>query len=957
MRDAHCWLLAGSLLTAYVPAVAETTVTLTEGTDLHVSASASGEGLSFDLAGLIWTVNPADGSAEPLTGPELLARRPALSPDGQRIVFESGAPGRRQLQLISAGGGVPTLLTYGEFDHQDPAWHPDGQRIAFASNRGSTFDIWELDLDTLNLTQRSFAAGDERDPAYNARGDQLAYVAATGDGDGLFVLTADGKARLVVSSPGSLHAPSWRPDDTLLTYVHRTPGNSELRMVILSDPPVVKPLTRGENVFASPALWLDREHFIYAADGRLRQRAFDDFKGTDLAFQARLRLPDGAADLEPRNPPGSAPEPVRGITGYGESGERRFVSALGNLWEIDGSGAAVAQLTASPFLDTQLSASPDGRRLAFVSDRGGSLQIWLLELDTGTSREVTGENGSALYPAWRPDGGAIAYLVESHPDARNLTLKTVTVATGETRELARGLPDASPPDWLPGSDSVVLTAGGQALAFQPDGLPTPAVQNLPAGGQAFRFAPDGAYLAWLDGDQLFVAEQTPDGAATVVVTADDATDPRWVDGGRRLTWLGPAGLMSWTRKTGAITPVPLGLTWQARQPPSSRRLVIRAGKVFDGLGPGYEYAQDIVIAGDRIESIGPWRDPPPGELLDARELTVLPGLMDLAVRPRRPQGEMEGRAWLAFGVTTVREFADDLATTLERRESWSSGQRPGPRLFPAVLGCGDSDRVPGADVAVAVAICDDQSGASQASWIRQAQLAGLASIATAAFPGALLGARETPLRGRADPTPGYPDAANRLVYGDVIEIAGAAGLTSVSLLSAIGLPALVGSGDDGLATDSRIDSLYRPAAIDWYHQTWERQAEIFGTALRSEARTAGQSLFRAVGRGARIVTGSHAPTVPVGLGLHAELRLLRDTGLQPFQVLRMATRDAARAVGLQRQLGTLEPGRLADLIAVRGDPLQDISAAAAVEFTVVNGRVYRQSALLTRPGVGKFYSP
>jgi hypothetical protein len=444
----------------------------------------------------------------------------------------------------------------------------------------------------------------------------------------------------------------------------------------------------------------------------------------------------------------------------------------------------------------------------------------------------------------------------------------------------------------------------------------------------------------------------------VTLAAAGAAQPQWIDGGNTLAWLGESGPMTWTAASGDVQPLPMALTWQSAQPPGERRLVIRAGKVFDGLGPDYLYAQDIVIVGNRIETVGPWRDPPPGELLDARDLTVLPGLLDLAVQPRRPSGQQEGRAWLAWGVTSVREFVRDTTTSLERRESWASGQRPGPRLFPVVSDCNASDALATAQrlAAVGIAVCANRDGAERAAIVSQASANGRSAIAADVFPGALLGAREIPLRGPVGDTLGYPDAANRFVYGDVIEVAGAAGLTSVSALSAIGLPGLLLAGDS-LTTDPRLAALLRPAELGWYQQSWQAQANTFSTALRAEARTAGQSLFRAVGRGARIVTGSGAPAVPPGLGLHAELRLLRQTGLQPFQVLRMATRDAAAAIGAADSLGGIRSGLLADLVLVRGDPLKDIDAAAKVELTVINGRVYRASSLVSASGVGKLYSP
>lgn len=955
LRPHH--LLATCLFIFAGGSLAQTTVTLREATDARLSSNADGTQLSFDLAGLIWTVDPADGTTTDLTTPELLARRPALSPDGQVIIFDAGVTGKRHLWRIDPAGGTPEQLTFGDFDHHTPVWHPDGERIAFVSNRNGNSGIWELELATLDLRQRSFSFGDERDPAYSADGERLAYVTAESDGDAVYVIGEDGRSQRLFGSASRIHAPSWRPDNSLLTFVHRGPGVSELRVVILSEPPVVRRLTRGENLLTSPAIWLDTNRFLYMADGRIRQRHFDDFQGVDINFQAKLQIPTSDAVIAGTPLPAPEPHPVRGVTGIARVGERNFVTALGDLWELDATGTVVQKLTSAPALNTQLSGSPDGRFLAYVSDRNDGLQLWLLELESGDSRQLTSEPGGAFYPAWRTDSAALAYLVAPYPDARSLTLKQLDIHTGESLELARGLPDSARPHWLPDASLSVMFKDGRSLRFDESG---------PAGAQASveeatrYFSPPGTHVASLRQGYLEVARNpgNNDSGEAQTLAERGASRPQWIDGGKSLAWLGPTGVMTWSAANGEISAMPVGLSWQPAAAPRDRRLVIRAGRVFDGIGPGYEYAQDILIVGDRIEAVGPWRDPPAGELIDARDLTVLPGLLDLAVQPRRPVGEAAGRAWLAWGVTSVREFVYDPIASRERLESWTGGQRPGPRLFSVSAACrvADTEFESAYQSGVGVAICRDQDGPARATTIRESRERGLPTIAAEPFPGALLGASELPLRGRPGEVLGYPDAANRFVYGDVIEVAGAAGLVSVTSLSAIGLPGML-YGSDDLVSDARMKALLTPGQYAWYQQSWEAQAKTFSTNLRAEARTAGQSLFRAVGRGARIVTGSGAPAVPNGLGLHAELRLLRQTGLQPFQVLRIATRDAAAAIGAESDLGAIRAGLLADLVLVRGDPLADIEAAANVEATMVNGRLFRSAALLSRGGVGNFYSP
>ncbi len=92
--------------------------------------------------------------------------------------------------------------------------------------------------------------------------------------------------------------------------------------------------------------------------------------------------------------------------------------------------------------------------------------------------------------------------------------------------------------------------------------------------------------------------------------------------------------------------------------------------------------------------------------------------------------------------------------------------------------------------------------------------------------------------------------------------------------------------------------------------------------------------------------GTDAPLTYVGIGVHANLRELVGYGWTPYDALRTATVNAAENLGVAEDVGTLEPGKLADLLLVRGDPLRDIDAAMRVEATMVGGHLYTRDELL-----------
>jgi hypothetical protein len=97
-----------------------------------------------------------------------------------------------------------------------------------------------------------------------------------------------------------------------------------------------------------------------------------------------------------------------------------------------------------------------------------------------------------------------------------------------------------------------------------------------------------------------------------------------------------------------------------------------------------------------------------------------------------------------------------------------------------------------------------------------------------------------------------------------------------------------------------------------------------------------------------IVLGSKPNGLPPGLSLHAELRALSAAGLRADQVLKTATRNAARILGLDGKIGQITPGARADLVLVTGDPLRDVADALNIIAVVRNGRFFSLVSLLER---------
>ena len=105
--------------------------------------------------------------------------------------------------------------------------------------------------------------------------------------------------------------------------------------------------------------------------------------------------------------------------------------------------------------------------------------------------------------------------------------------------------------------------------------------------------------------------------------------------------------------------------------------------------------------------------------------------------------------------------------------------------------------------------------------------------------------------------------------------------------------------------------------------------------------------------GVKIIAGTDGPglgTLVPGYGLHHELQLLVESGLSPGQALRAATLTAAEALGKDKELGSVEPGKFADMLIVEADPLADIRNANKIELVIKGGKQYRPADLIKNPG-------
>jgi Tol biopolymer transport system component len=958
----------------------EITLTLTEGTSIAAAVSPDRRWIAIDLVGSIWVLPFGGGEATRITPDLLEARQPTWSPDANAIGFQGYDDGVWHIYVVPREGGEPRKLTSGEFDDREPAWSHDGKRIAFSSDRvdGIT-TIWEVAVANGEVQRRSTRDGWM--PAWTPTDREITFVSQDNGRNsprdlhdrvpGLYAVSDSGRERLVLD--GREHvmpaAAAVSPDGTELAY---TTGTGAL--VIAGQ------VQHGEDVFPFRPHWISPFEIVYTADGHIKRRSVTGQTAV-VPFTAKLSLRRTTYTIAHVPLHTSEPQRVAGIVTPTVSPDGAAIAfvALGDVWVRPREGTPT-RITDDPAVELDPAWSPDGEELAFASDRRGNMDVWIHNFRTNVDHQVTHEEGRVSGIAWSPDGSRLAYLV----DRRELVVKRLRqgrcVGVDE-RVRPPGGSEIGRPTWA--ADCHVIAIGAllpysdryreglnQILVYSFD-THSFSSSILFAGHSAGNredngpvWAPNGNQMAFVSEGRLLTVNVDSDGGALgppMSVAQDAPEAPSWEGDSRHIVYATPDGLRRVLADGSAPEPIPIDLRWKSDRPPP--RVVVHAGHLFDGVIEGLRGESDIIIDGGVIRSIG-GHDPQlhVGTVVDASNETVIPGLVEMHAHLDRTYGQDFGRVWLAYGITSVRIPAINPYEGLELRESFDSGRRPGPRVFIAGDPF-DGIRIyyPGGVSITSDGQLDDELARArrlgidffktyvrlpdrfQKRIIEYAHNLGRPVTSHELFPAAALGIDGVEhLRGTS--RRGYSPklSAQNIAYRDVVDTIVKAGVTLTPTIVIHGAFAARETGDKLLLSDPRLALFPKPLVL--------RLAELASMAPDARLDVAVKPLDAIVkaiaGAGGTILAGTDSPINPYGLSLHVELEEYVHAGLTTFQALQTATVNAARALGLENELGTIETGKRADLTFLGGDPLTDIRNTRDVRRVMRGGRIYTLAELV-----------
>jgi Tol biopolymer transport system component/imidazolonepropionase-like amidohydrolase len=952
-------------------------LTIREGTSMAAALSPDGRTLMIDLLGSLWTLPSSGGAARRVTDEYLDARQPAWAPDNRRVAFQGYADGVWHLYVINADGGNLRALTAGPFDDREPSWSRDGSRIAFSSDRSGNYDVWDVDVATGAVRQLTRNPANDFAPAYSPVDATIAFVSEREDRRGVWTVHAGtGAEASLAPAAGAVSAPSWSRDGSKVIYNVIAANRSELMLD-------GREITGDEDVFPFRAQWPSPTDVIYTADGKIKKRPINGGSASTIEFTAAVSFTRTPYKHAVRDFDSPTERPVRGIMApvISPDGTQVAFAALGDLWLMPiaaptslGASGQANRLTNDRFVEIHPTWSPDGRSLAFSSDRDGTMDLWVRELATGAERKVASE---ATKASWAPRGNEIAYISQG-----------AIKITGRAAPISPPIRDPGRPTWAPegliaittlqpyssrfreGTNQLLLVSTTGAPVRRPDPLAHRSIGTREHDGPVW--SRDGSKMAFVMEGRLHVMPTTPTGDSAGPprqLSNEIADSPSWAADSRRLLYQTAAGLKLVDITDGRTTDVPVSLAWRPSIPQG--RTVIHAGQLFDGRSPALHLNVDVVLRGNRIEQVVEHRDDlHSGQVIDAGSGVVMPGLIEMHAHLGKEFGEALGRIWLAYGITSVRNPAANAYEALEDKESIGAGVRRGPRVFATGgpfdgsrifysggvgLGFGGDQQLSlelqktvqlGYDLIKTYVRLDDRL---QKRVIDFAHANGMPVTSHEIYPAVASGADGVEhIRGTS--RRGYSPKVTALnhSYQDVIEMLTASKMTITPTLGIQGAYALALARDPSRLDDPRFRTLFPPGIVKGADQQARNIPPREFDARDAVLRPARETIRRVVQGGGIVIAGTDSPINPYALAYHTELEHFIDSGLTPFQVLQTATLRAAEALGEGANLGSIEAGKLADLVIVADNPLVDIRNARKVRTVIKNGEVHTLESLLKR---------
>lgn len=746
----------------------------------------------------------------------------------------------------------------------------------------------------------------------------------------------------------------------------------------------------------------DSKSVVIAAGGKIRRVWIDTGKVDTIPFTAHVhRTISEQARAERRITDDPFPMRFARWQTASPDGSKLAFQAVGRVWIMDLPGGTPRRLTPDSFAPATEYApawSHDGQWIAFTSwDEKEGGEIWKEAASGGAPVQLTRLGSEYLNPVWSPDDGAIVVARGSGADFRGQTwaeniwydLVKVPAGGGQQTEIVRvdmppaGLnrrqivePSFGPEGRLyypaparervePGPGERTVT---QFVSVKPDGSDLRVHLVFPFADEAAA-SPDGKWVAFQEGDNVYVAAFPAAGAGSKPptiekrnavlpvkqVSFEGGNFPRWRDA-HTLEYGSANRYYVYHVDTGKTDATEIHLLVPRAIPKGSVALVGARIITMDARQEVIERGT-IVVRGARIACVGQCSTAGVGRVINVKGKTIIPGLIDMHAHHHKeysgitPPHDFEAAINLAYGVTTTLDPSMWSDSVFPQAEMIDAGLAIGPRTYSTgdPLYRGDGARN---NNLTSYKVAEDnitrlasygaitlkqylQPRREQHQWIVDiARKQGLNVTAEGDSLEYDLGMTMDGQTGFEHPLSYAP------LYSDATKFFGMAHMF-YSPTAIVG-----GSGPWNEEYFFQSSDLYKDPKLlrwtPWLQLVPHTRRRMLRPATDYSYPMIAQALADVIASGGYGALGGHGQQN--GIGTQWELWMYA-SAMTPMQALEVGTIDGARYLGFDRDLGSLEAGKLADLVVLNANPLADIHNSNDIEYVMKGGVLYNGDTL------------